>query len=229
MLNSTDNFFILDFDRCLANEKLYDLFDKVSGEIIDIELLRQARKQVEAEAGSFDTFQWLRETCQLSDASVLRLTSSYVMRADQLGSQTFLANGAKELLTYLSDSDIPHMIMTYGGHEYQELKIRAAGLQAVPCRVVPSKEKGHYVAQWWSEEDQKFIIPTDNGDVRSSSVVLVDDKAAAFTRLPRQAVGYLVRGEGRPLKSQLGEIPANVKECAGLSGVLADLKHRYHS
>lgn len=224
-----NTFLVLDFDRCLGNEKLYDLFDEVAADIIDIDVLKEARKQVERGGGSFDTFGWLRETLNLSDASMRQLSTAYTARADELGNQTFLSGGARELLIYLADNHIPHMIMTYGGREYQDLKIRAAGLQAVPRHIVDSKDKSGYISQWWNEDTKQFIIPSEIGDIVASTVMLIDDKPAAFTHLIPQARGYLIRDGKALLGFQIGQLPANVTECDDLFGVLDDINTSYHS
>lgn len=217
-------FAVIDFDRCLGNEKLYDLFDEVAVDIIDITALKVARKQVEREGGSFDTFGWLRETLNLSDALMKQLSTAYIARADELGNQTFLSLGARELLIYLADNNIPHVIMTYGGREYQDLKIRAAGLHAVPRHIVNSKDKSSYIADWWDEDSKRFIISSVTGNIVVSTVVLIDDKPAAFTHLVPQARGYLIREGKALLGSQIGQVPANVTECDDLFEVLDEYK-----
>lgn len=222
----TSTAFILDFDRCLGNESLYKLFDEIVAgtNSINTKKLKTSRDKVEAEGESFDTLHWLRG--ELGDESdvIKRVLDEYIRRADERGNETFLSPGAKELLAYLRDSHIPNMIMTYGGNEYQTLKLRAAGLQNVPTEIVANKAKAVYIARWWDDVSRKFIVPLPYSEpIRVDMLVLIDDKAQSFCGLPEQASGYWVRDDTHIMASQAGVVPVGVKVCNSLVEVLEDI------
>ncbi|MDB5177652.1 MAG: hypothetical protein JWO61_35 [Candidatus Saccharibacteria bacterium] len=222
--------FVLDLDRCLITDRAYTLLDEVVAEsgIINLDLFQEARRKREASGGSFDSIAWLQSQESFGEQEYNLLLTQYVARARQMGDDILLAPGARALLDGLRQHTVPHIIMTYGGRASQLAKIQAAGLERIAYIVVDHKNKAAYIAEWWDEVKGLYTVNLDNDSLQAEAVVLVDDKAAAFTDLPSAplASGYWVKSSGLLLPSQEGEIPSNVRSVANLHEIV-DLERLY--
>lgn len=209
-----DRLFVLDLDRCLITDRAYKVLDDVvaTSGIVNPSIFREARQKREASGGSFDSIGWLIQQDDFSEQQRTQLLAQYVEQARSLGGDALLAPGARQLLEKLQRSVIPHMIMTYGGQANQRAKLQAAALENVPSMIVDHKNKAGYIARWWDETTGLYTVPMDNNDsLQVRTVILVDDKAAAFRELlPAPfARGYWVQF-GELLASQKGDVPLNV-------------------
>lgn len=216
--------FVLDLDRCLITNRAYTLLDEVVAEsgVINLDLFLEARRKREASGGSFDSIAWLQSQEGFSEQQYSLLLAQYVTRAQQMGEDTLLAPGARILLDGLRQHMIPHVIMTYGGRANQLAKIRAADLEDTPYIIVDHKNKASYITEWWDEEAGMYTTHFGGQVVQAKTVVLIDDKAAAFTGLrpAPAAYGYWVKSSEPPLPSQQGEVPLNVRSVASLSEIV---------
>lgn len=223
---SVEHFIVLDFDRCIGNTvKLQALLEEVVTQETPVThaQMRRAREATERSGGSFDTAQHVREQLHGSgdDAGWDRLADRYVRRARQ---QDMLEPGARELVALLQEKQVDYGIVTYGGELWQTTKILAARLEETPYVVTPSKGKGELIAGW-RQDDGEFLIPAglSSGESLSArSVMLIDDKAASFEKLPPGAVGiYVLPGSGQAqLLSQQGSVPESVVTVRGLGEAL---------
>jgi hypothetical protein len=204
-----DEIWILDFDRCLGSEVLYEHAEAALEQLSlpAKDRIVAARSGVEGEGGSFDVISYLEQDDASLRDEFLKIFEGIVSAND---AQIYRNAGATDLLDYLQTENITHMILTYGGVAWQEAKLKAAALDNLPYIVVDSKMKGDKISSWYQAPDKMFFIPFPDGSIRrSSSLCLVDDKAVAFTGLPEQARGYWLRSE-KMLKSQQGEVPPSV-------------------
>lgn len=222
----TETVFILDFDRCLGNEALYVVFEGIiaATDGVDTQKLNMDRAEIEASGESFDMLRWLKSEVAGTGLAET-ISADYLRKGRELGGDAFLAPGAKELLAYFKMNQIPHMILTYGGDEYQELKLRVSGLNRIHHEIVSSRNKGRHIVGWWNDAQNAFVVPFEDGTIVSArELVLIDDKAVSFEDLPPQAHGYWVRNKSSLYTSQKGELATNVEACDNLFGVLEKLQ-----
>jgi len=218
-----DRLFVLDLDRCLITDKAYALLDDVILEsgVVDLQLFQEARQKREASGGTFDSIGWLSTHGGLDEHLHKELLDQYIAKAKQLDEDALLAPGARALITNLTQCSIPHLIMTYGGVAHQEAKIKAAGLEDVPYIIVGHKNKALSTNEWWDESAGLYITKLGDHIIQARMVVLIDDKAAAFTGLlpPPLARGYWVQSI-HLLPSQAGEVPENVTPVKKLEDII---------
>ncbi len=117
---------------------------------------------------------------------------------------------AKQLLDRLDAKSAHYGILTFGGLQWQTLKLRVAGLLHVPHMIVSNKAKGQLIASW-QQSDGGFIVPVPlagNQAVRVERLVLVDDKPLSFEGIPKEVVGVCVGPQAT--EAELAELPRNV-------------------
>lgn len=196
-----DDFFVVDFDRCVGNvdasfELLKFVIDKLS--IFDSAALQKARSEAEACNISFDAIEHIKKLNPGADVASIK--AMYIEMAKPIRG-SLLECGADEFINYLRSNNKHFCIMSYGNECWQKLKIEAVGLSDVPTVLVKNKRKGHHIANWFNEMSENFDIPgscfMDGIGRITSNVVLVDDKAVAFEGLPSRATGYLVQGSAK--------------------------------
>lgn len=221
----TDTFFVLDFDRCLGNNAVYQLLEICLGDFVDMDAYRSARRAVETSGGSFDVFAWLRREQGFRGPEFSTLEQRYQSLAKEQGSDTFLSTGAAPLLDFLVQSQLSFMIMTFGGREYQTMKLKAAGLDGYRFEIVDRKDKSSIINSWWHQKSGRFHVPEVSQTAGFRRVCLVDDKPAAFVGLHKEAIGYLVKTNQKTLPSQLGAATGSVQTCHSLTEVLKDIQN----
>jgi hypothetical protein len=222
----TDNintFYVIDFDRCLSDtdrldELFYELVEDYSE--VDVGNLKRLRNTAESEGGSFDQITELQKSL-----SPERLNEFFELFITAGLERDLMAYGARDFLISLDKRHIPYGIVSYGHPDWQRVKIKASGLAAIQYMIINHSHKGEVVATW-QQSDSTFLIPgsltTTNVPIDVKTVVLLDDKAVAFDKLPKEARGYWVQSATRPLlPSQKGTIPANVNVAKGFDQVLA--------
>lgn len=219
MTQVVDSFYAIDFDRCLSDTpKLDVIFYQLAGEYaqLDADELLKARNAVEDQGVSFDQVGALSKL--LTESEVSDFFEKFIERAS---TQDILSAGARELLEALEHASVPFGIVSYGDTRWQAIKIKASGVQHVPALITDHKRKAEVVASW-QQPDKTFLIPavlSPNG-VSAKHVVLLDDKAIAFSGLPIEARGYWVQPiSGVLLPAQQGEVPSNVHIVQGLTEV----------
>lgn len=208
--DETTELWLLDFDRCLGSETLYEAARSAISQLPDeiLTLLTATQEQVEQEGGSFDVVRYLESNNPGARDEFLRLFRSIT---DAKNGELYRNKGATALLEQLRSANVPHMIMTYGGVEWQVAKLQAARLLSTPYIVTDSKRKGETIAEWFDADRALFHVTMPKGQkLDFASVCLVDDKAQAFQGLPDQARGYWLRESDELIVSQRGAIPANV-------------------
>lgn len=206
-----NKFYVLDFDRCLGRidglAALLYRSAELSG--IDATRLAEARAQVEASAGSFDALEWIK-TNYAPDAFEAVMKKYHELEPKE----PLLEPGAADFLRRLKEGGVPFGIMTYGGEAWQRAKLARAGLSDVPAVITASTKKGIEIAGWETGEHD-FRLPKEiagyDESVFAKEIVLIDDKASAFSGLPRDgAAGYLIMHSEQVMPSQSGDIPENV-------------------
>lgn len=223
-MNSVNEFWAIDFDRCIGNAKAaIGLLERVAGELvpgIDVTAMESARVQLESAGGSFDMLHYIQNAVQ--DREMYQgVLAAYLAEAAAMGEESLLQPGTHELFDYLDSRKLLYGIVSYGHVTWQGLKIKAAGLDAVPRLIVSHSRKGEIIATWRTDEGL-FQVPSElsrGTPLVSQSVILVDDKAVSFSGLPDGARGYWVRS-GELLVSQQGDVPSSVTPVESLYGVV---------
>ncbi len=218
----TQTFYAIDFDRCLSDtDKLDKIFYQLAGEYkeLDSDGLLKARNDIEDKGGSFDQVKALEQL--LSTERLQELFDEFIKRSL---SEDTLSAGASELLKSLELNRKTFGIVSYGNSEWQSIKMKASGVDKIPALITDHKRKGEIIAGW-QQSDKTFTIPpvlmADGVSIQVATVVLIDDKAIAFSDLPTEARGYWAQPlSGVLLPSQMGEIPGNVHIAHGLSEII---------
>jgi hypothetical protein len=122
----------------------------------------------------------------------------------------------------LERDSIPFGIVSYGDTDWQTIKIKASGVENIPALITDHTRKAEVIATW-QRPDKTFLLPEElsTDQTFARSIVLLDDKAIAFTGLPIQARGYWVQPvSGDLLPAQQGTVPENVHIARGLREVI---------
>lgn len=224
-----DVFYILDFDRTLANtDKFHDILEVVIEQetTIKVSQLRTARQRAEHAGESFDTIEYLRQflTGVQSQKTWYQIQQVFIRQARK---QNLLEPGAADFLRILNEKKIPYGIVTFGGEAWQLAKIEAARLMDVPHIVTHIQEKGR-ILSGWKHEDGRFIIPPaltrDFQPLHVSKIVFLDDKPKSFIGIPDGAQGVHVRpltvNDSSRSHSQIDLLPPHIKSVVGLQGAI---------
>ena len=223
--SSIDTFYIVDFDRTLADsDKLLQVFIEITNQYIILPLsqVEKIDADVKAKGDSFDTASYVRN--HLADQGDLdlwdRLEKQFIHESRSLN---MLLPGANELLDFLNQNNLAHGVLTYGNPMWQHLKLTAAGFNHVHRIVTTNKHKGLLISSW-QKDDDLFHMPSEFGGATARRVVLIDDKAASFEGFPGQpSTGYQVLDLASALPAQLGSVPGNVTHVTTLREVINSL------
>ncbi len=222
-MSEAETFYAIDFDRCLSDTyKLDTVFYEVVDEHKDVDgdKLRSERRHIEDSGGSFDEVQALQK--QIGTSALLDFFDTFIERARE---KDMLSDGARELIDALEARDKPFGIVSYGGPEWQRIKMQASGVENIPTLITNHKKKGAIIKSW-QQQDNRFLVPADltttDEPITVDTVVLMDDKATAFSELPPGARGYWIQSPSHPLLlSQVGSVPPTVQIAKGLREVIS--------
>jgi len=217
-----NTFFILDFDRTLANtDKLHDTLERVITETtgISTDFLRAARRKVEQGGESFDTIEYVRQYLAESgaDDQWLAIQQAFIRESEK---EEMLEPHARELLALLNEKRLPYGIITYGGEAWQLAKIEATNLLDIPHLVTHIKKKGELLAGW-QQEDGTFIVPPllskDFQQQNVKTLIFVDDKPISFVDMPDGVIGIHVWPTGSaPVDQTSVTLDSRVRSVRGL-------------
>ena len=208
-------FYALDFDRTLGRtaDIARDFITFVEQEDDTIgESLKQQQQAIEATGGSFDVIGSLRAQV---GRRVLNMCESFVVKEH---SDTYLEDGADELLDSIQDQGNQMGILTYGGEDWQMTKLRITHLDSFHRIILQQKgEKGALIASWYDAERKVYQLPEALGGSVCQEVVLVDDKPVEFGGFPDlpSARGYLYVGgmsseAAASIRPAIEDLPTNV-------------------
>lgn len=180
-------------------------------------LVRVARQEIEQSGGSYNILHGVRQHVADGGDQLVQDFSVSVRENKHL-----LLPYAKELIDAIIASGQPWGIMTYGGRQWQMIKLDLSGLGHVPVIIIPGKGKGKRIAGW-QDSDGQYRLPETYGGSIVDTVVLVDDKPVEFDGLPIDtARGYLLRPNHATvtLPSQQGQAASNVRTISSLRDVI---------
>jgi hypothetical protein len=220
--NLIESFYILDFDRTLARtDDLRELYEGVIETLTPVTVaeIHKARDRIKS---SFDVARYVREQLEkeLPEAEINE-TMSVVreMFIKKARMQDFLEPYAKELLESLQMHSLPYGILTSGGKEWQQTKIEAARLAAIPHLIINTTKKGPLIASW-QQPDGTFLLPDElsgNTKMVAKLLIFLDDKTVSFQDIPLNVKGFRIISvtAKEPFEPEL-PLPPNVKEVNGL-------------
>lgn len=220
--NSLDTFYIVDFDRTLADsDKLLQVFVGVTNQYIHlpIEQIEKIDADIKAKGDSFDTATYVRDHLATQGASDQweKLEKQFIHEARSLN---MLLPGANELLDFFEVRGDSYGILTYGNPLWQHLKLTASGFNHVRRIVTTDKHKGMLIS-CWQRDDGLFHLPAEFGGGEVVRIVLIDDKAASFDGFPVEpSQGYQPLDYATALPAQLGDVPRNVTHTTSLHQII---------
>jgi hypothetical protein len=205
-------FYAIDFDRTLGNVERHvarlNHFLEDRGLLAPGELTTQVN-EARAAGESFDVLGYVQATHP--DMTLRFLQSDYLAYVAGHHNE-LLMPGAVEVIHWLQTTKRAFGIVSYGNKDWQEFKIKAAGLDTFLCLIVPTREKATLIATW--KHDDTFVIPMKlEGNQSYETVVLIDDHITAFNELPRGMRGYWVTDAST-------EPPAGVTKITSLEKVI---------
>lgn len=180
----------VDLDRCLLDtEKFYNDFMAVVSRhaLVDWRVVQQQRYEIEKSQGSFDGMTAIRGLLPGAgeDRFMRGVISDFLAAAQD---HSYLYDGAKELVEFLHERGVPWGILTFGGQEWQKLKLQVTGLDRFPHLITDQRMKAKLLKEWLRSER----MPVRLGSGYVTDIVLVDDKLVSFQELPQNAYGILV-------------------------------------
>ncbi len=225
MIKRIDTFFVVDFDRCLGNiEGSFAILKEVVHDlgIVDRQIFKSMREEIESNGLTFSALEQI--TNYYPNVNLDDIEKLYLTRAG-LEPENLLESGAKDFITFLKSSNRRFCIMSYGDIRWQTIKIKSSGIGKVPLAIVKKANKSEYIRRWLDPNTGKFKIPkeisSDNIEIVANEVVLVDDKMAAFSNLPKEARGYYVSGSSSSYSVKLPKkLPPRVKQISHIDEII---------
>lgn len=184
---------VLDLDRTLLNlAAAMNVFMNTCREMgLDADLAQQAFEEKIAAKESFQALEFLRP--QITESQMQHFKALYQEQARYC--KDFVYPDAQKLLQQLQESDIDILLLTFGEHDWQSLKIQAAELSHLPVSIVDTTEKGHIISRWYDQANRQFNVPTMGQAYRR--LIFVDDKPVSFRGFPeRQSSGFIIDRTG---------------------------------
>lgn len=213
----------LDLDRTLTKESatMGALETACSEQGVNVEKMRYTQRQTERIGGTFFPLVYLSKLLPSRDVTTIKNRFKEIAKRKSL-----LYADVLPFLKCLSARAVPLTIVTYGGNDWQKLKIEASQLHYYSYIITDQKVKGILIKTWY--KDKLYIPYPKDTHLSAQKVLLIDDKASSFNMLPKDCYGYLVRRPSEPiLPSQKGSVPANVDIVPGLMDIIDSLNKKH--
>lgn len=192
-------FYALDFDRTLGRtaDIARGFAEYIKGvDPVVGDALQKQQHNVEATGGSFDMMKTLRT--HMNQHALSELVNGFLR---QCNGESYLEDGAEALLTSITAKGHRVGIVTYGGEDWQTIKLQATNLDSYHRLILGEKgKKGSLIASWYDPIQCVYYLPDELGGGVVKQVILVDDKPVEFAGLPdiSSARGYLYTGSAKP-------------------------------
>lgn len=215
MSGNVEVFYALDLDRTLLDtvalaetyREAVDIYDPVLAALLREKVDESVRIEQSFSMRDFVVDQEGEPIAQIIERTFLELASL---------KDGLLNPGAREILSYVAeDPNASAGILTYGSILGQATKIAAVGLGHIPHLITQQKHKGELISTW-KQETGGYLLPQELGGLATRELVFVDDKALSFQGLPRDVVGYWIKG---PYATGGDILPSNVLPVASLDEV----------
>ena len=219
-------FYALDFDRTLGRtiDIAEDFMSYVGAEDVAIGgVLREQQYRIESTGGSFDMIEVLR--AQMGQRVLGECIEGFLR---QYRGGQYLEDGVDALLGGIAATGHQLGILTYGGEDWQMIKLQVTELDSYHRIILGEKgKKGALIASWYDAERDVYQLPEELGGGTVEQVVLVDDKPLEFVGFPDtpSAHGYLYTGGVKPTvetspQPTMGDLPSNVTVVGSLRDVV---------
>lgn len=226
MSEKVENFYVIDFDRCLGNvDASFSLLQSIIGEmgLVSADEFAKVRADTEARGESFTVFGYLKD--YTTDEITQRVVDEFMRRGKDATSGSLLEAGAQEFVSWLDENHKHYGIMSYGDRIWQSTKIAASGLGKIACMIVDNPKKAGVITTWRNDVNGQYELPQVFGGYTTNEIVLIDDKATAFDNLPEGTRGYWVVKDGHPLAFQNGAVPSVVTRVEQIDQII-DLEQK---
>lgn len=228
MPENVENFYVIDFDRCLGNvDASFSLLQSIIGEmgLVSSDEFAKVRADTEARGESFTVFGYLK--AYTTDQVTQQVVDEFIRRGKDAASDSLLEAGAQEFINWLDKNHKYYGIMSYGDRIWQPTKIAASGLGKVACMIVDNPQKASVITTWRNKANGQYELPQAFGGYTTSEIILIDDKATAFDMLPEGTRGYWVVKDGHTLPFQQGIVPSVITRVEQINQII-NLEQRRH-
>jgi len=198
--------FLFDLDGTLIDSVYQHVLawkESLDAEGIDLAVWR-IHRNIGMSGGLF-THQLLRETgVEISEAIVDRLRAGHAAAYKRLSGSLRALPGARELLDYLTDAEIPWAIATSGRMETAAVNLEILGVDPALIPVVTRDQ-----VKYAKPDPDLFLAAAERLGVRIETALVVGDSIwdmLAATRCRALGVGLLSGGYGADELSQSGAI-----------------------
>lgn len=222
---------VLDVDKTLIDTRALQRTLEADAELhgIDSDRLRYDR----ARTPGFDTVQYLRDVMEASDDQLVDIKEMFLEQVRARGAESYLMPGTKETLEVIDENQIPHMLLTTGGGEWQNWKLDATGLLERPHHITSGRRKGELIAHGYNPDLGLYVFDEVSGlddemtGYAFENFRIVDDNPQAFINLPRDALGIFIAHSREQWEENLHNSfiagLGNVAICYGLDEYRKDL------
>lgn len=209
-----ETFTVLDLDRTLlASDTLVELmYNELVRAGIPADKATSDLSFIYDQTGtSFSLFEHMAQ--EFGEEAVNIVKEAMLTQAKQglLTHDDVLCEGAKELVDYLINSDIPHAVLTFGEQNFQDFKIMLTRAilnkteEELPALVTSIHRKAEWIADAWDTDGERFVVPmelTGGVPVEAEGIVVIDDKSSNLTSNNSRIKGILVdNSNNRPSES----------------------------
>jgi hypothetical protein len=202
----------LDFDRTMSSPaaNMRHLHESLAaiGAASFSDDLHAEQQRVEAAHKSFDAYGYiaprLDEAGKLADLQEQYATEGGNVLYDDVG----------EFVAQLDAGMVPYTVLTYGGREWQRLKLLGSGFLGAAV-ITPEQNKGKVVEAFRMNDAYGFvsIVRKPSPLYFTQEIVLIDDKRTSFTNWP--GPGYCIERPGETVQTDV-PMPPNVQRITGL-------------
>lgn len=211
MDNVVEHCWLLDLDRTLSSvEVVMEAVEHVCEAMgLDYSLIAEQKKVTEAHGHSFSAPTVFRSLWP-------EKLDEFTDRLRKIDHLECIYPDAKQFLDNLKTEDIPHIIITYGDPQWQEVKLHFGGVERTPYIICDIPEKSVLLKQYL--HDGVFELHTQVGIIRTKSVTLVDDKLVAFDEMPQGSTAVFINRAGKDVV-----VPSHVTEVTSFADLMEDI------
>jgi len=202
----------LDFDRTMSSpaanmQHLHDSLAAIGAASFSNDLHAE-QQRVESAHHSFDAYGYLAP--RLEEAGKLQaLQEQYASQGGDV-----LYDDVNDFVARLDAGRVPYTVLTYGGREWQRLKLLGSGFLGAAV-ITPEQNKGRVVEAFRLNGLYGFtsIVRKPSPLYVTEEIVLIDDKRTSFADWP--GPGYCIERPGEVAQKDV-PMPANLRRITGL-------------
>jgi hypothetical protein len=165
---------------------------------IDSDRLRYDRERT----SGFDTVRYLRDVMKASDEQLEDIREMFLDQVRKRGPEEFLMPRANEVLEAFVERQLPYLLLTTGGGEWQAWwKMVATELEGHPHHVTSGRHKSDLLVRGFDPDLRSYrfggVEKMSDGytGYEFNNFRIVDDHEQAFVNLPKDAEGIWIAHE----------------------------------